>query len=819
MSLPICKFFRSEQGCKFGNKCRYKHADPPPFPACNQSGYQGQHNGSVGEISFCGNFLSPPILSDNFWRIWIISEKPRIYCCCFGSRCRFEHTQPGNGRPSRFQPARGGPRHEKDRPHRSSGSLDNNGEGGKELSYPRHPDGDLPHKPDPSRTGSAAASLDSAKARALNQRKGNQPANSVPAEEGSEGRSDGRSGAVPNIRSDKVCQFFMRGWCWKGRRCQFLHPRQQAAAVKKGKSDPEAEHEHQKEKVAPGIEEQKEPEPAESSASAQNRSADKKPSPKPSKVQNTRPTYAAQGTKKYRRDEVDDVEGSRLRRTEIDQLMKRFPKNKVKVNRDCAENFQCVINFSPTDPDWPFDVRVFQLQVDIPPDYPFEMLSLSVPEEQVLPETVRRYLEISIEEWVKEKERQLDDNSQVELVFRPFLRWLDRNIEDVVTEGLKQLKRELVAKASGLEFISAKELQKQYPGQGGPSNGGGDEDHSDSDDDETESESQDKDTSSDYDEDSDEDGVGDETAEADRSAEKKGTEVTLKNLQLRDSAATLYFEKVSLLIHCERCKGISEFMASPGRVSVIQCGQCSQTQTATYRPAMAHHFSSVVGYLDLDGCLPFDVILQNCSAVMACMNCSKDTKSGAVIAGQPQDHWCRVCHHKLRVATDGVRFTQLEPSNTPQSLRGLVKVVVPTRKRIPKDPAIQEGRPLPNFGTCRHYKKSYRWLRFPCCGKCYPCDVCHDSQEDHEMTLANRMVCGFCCKEQPYAADRPCKGCNMNMTRVHTKHWEGGQGCRDKISMARNDKQKYRNESKTISKHSQKVKDMQSKKRTKLRHM
>jgi uncharacterized CHY-type Zn-finger protein len=82
-----------------------------------------------------------------------------------------------------------------------------------------------------------------------------------------------------------------------------------------------------------------------------------------------------------------------------------------------------------------------------------------------------------------------------------------------------------------------------------------------------------------------------------------------------------------------------------------------------------------------------------------------------------------------------------------------VKVVVPTRKRIPKDPAIQEGKPLPNFGTCKHYKKSYRWLRFPCCGKVYPCDVCHDAKEDHEMKFANRMICGFCCKEQVYKGD------------------------------------------------------------------
>ena len=28
-----------------------------------------------------------------------------------------------------------------------------------------------------------------------------------------------------------------------------------------------------------------------------------------------------------------------------------------------------------------------------------------------------------------------------------------------------------------------------------------------------------------------------------------------------------------------------------------------------------------------------------------------------------------------------------------------------------KDLAIQEGKPLPDQGTCKHYSKSYRWLR------------------------------------------------------------------------------------------------------------
>ena len=32
--------------------------------------------------------------------------------------------------------------------------------------------------------------------------------------------------------------------------------------------------------------------------------------------------------------------------------------------------------------------------------------------------------------------------------------------------------------------------------------------------------------------------------------------------------------------------------------------------------------------------------------------------------------------------------------------------------RLVKDPAIKEGFPLPDTGTCRHYKKSFRWFRY-----------------------------------------------------------------------------------------------------------
>jgi len=38
---------------------------------------------------------------------------------------------------------------------------------------------------------------------------------------------------------------------------------------------------------------------------------------------------------------------------------------------------------------------------------------------------------------------------------------------------------------------------------------------------------------------------------------------------------------------------------------------------------------------------------------------------------------------------------------------------------------------------------------------------------------------------QSYALEKPCSGCSSSLTKVHTTHWEGGRGCRNKITMSR----------------------------------
>jgi uncharacterized CHY-type Zn-finger protein len=120
------------------------------------------------------------------------------------------------------------------------------------------------------------------------------------------------------------------------------------------------------------------------------------------------------------------------------------------------------------------------------------------------------------------------------------------------------------------------------------------------------------------------------------------------------------------------------------------------------------------------------------------------------------------------------------------------------------DKAIQVGNPLPDKGTCKHYRQSFRWFRFNCCGIIYPCDKCHDEAEGlkHECEFAKTILCGYCAFEQSFQNNVCCK-CGKSMINEEggSGFWEGGKGCRSKDQMSSKDNHKFKGSSmKTISK-------------------
>jgi hypothetical protein len=175
---------------------------------------------------------------------------------------------------------------------------------------------------------------------------------------------------------------------------------------------------------------------------------------------------------------------------------------------------------------------------------------------------------------------------------------------------------------------------------------------------------------------------------------------------------------------------------------------------------------------------------------------------------------CQRCYVRLRFGFGHAAFKRApaDAARTEASKRGAVaprdaSAAKAKSKRFESQHFV-EGQPLPNCGACKHYAKSKRWLRFPCCGKAYACDICHEEATagDHEMEWARHQICGFCSHEQPYS-QKPCAcGAVLASSSKSSHFWEGGKGCRNLAQLSSKDGHKFKNSKfKTKSKKAERV--------------
>ncbi|XP_059190325.1 uncharacterized protein si:dkey-24l11.2 [Centropristis striata] len=506
-------------------------------------------------------------------------------------------------------------------------------------------------------------------------------------------------------------------------------------------------------------------------------------------------------------DLTEDV-AEQLRDTEIKQLKKRFSKDQLIIQeRSDGKVTYYRATVGATDPDWPFDLKEVDIMVSFPDTYPQEIFTLDIPLDQELPPVMARHVQQASLEWLQAKHATNQLRGKVELLFRPFLRWLDRSLERLFTEGARQLKKDVDLEKAGLQFISYQELQATVYEKSGENNSSdtaaADEDVGDGGKLETtegegtmEGEKLVQQEGSDFDEGEQQEEEASHLVENIKISDpRRGTEMKLLGLRLGENTATVVAQQITVCLQCNRCKVTADLTLTGKTPCTAQCEKCSASINAAFRPCMLHHYSDVLGYLDLHNAAPSDLVLQDCDLIVGCLSCSQDGPTQNVSYGQTKEFNCEHCHSKLSILAESTRFQYIQPrTNKTGPSAGAVNY-----KTI-RDPAVQKGKPLPEKGVCKHYKQSHRWLRFPCCGRAYPCDGCHDEDQDHPMELATRMICGYCAKEQPYGNGKPCISCGSMMTRgARTSHWEGGLGCRSKVKMCRNDRQKYANTNKTIS--------------------
>ena len=189
----------------------------------------------------------------------------------------------------------------------------------------------------------------------------------------------------------------------------------------------------------------------------------------------------------------------------------------------------------------------------------------------------------------------------------------------------QQLKRELTAKAAGFEFIPAKQLQAKFASVSESSAGDSKEIEGSENGEESKDSTEDKDEEEDSS--SEEEEVeGESTNQSlEIQPQQRGTEISLKYLQLKENAAALLFQRLKVILQCGRCKSHSDIYVTQGNVISVSCDRCNNDMLVTYRPGLLHQFSSVLGYLDVDGCQAFDLVLQDCRVSVSCMACNKQT--------------------------------------------------------------------------------------------------------------------------------------------------------------------------------------------------
>ncbi|KUI53099.1 hypothetical protein VP1G_00336 [Cytospora mali] len=266
---------------------------------------------------------------------------------------------------------------------------------------------------------------------------------------------------------------------------------------------------------------------------------------------------------------------------------------------------------------------------------------------------------------------------------------------------------------------------------------------------------------------------------------ERGTAITFPSVELH-GIDLLQISILSLSIKCDRCRTINEVGGlKPNTPKTTEsCRKCATPFTLTFRPELVHAHSTRAGFIDATGCTVADMLPS--TFVPTCGKCSTPTSQGLVaVRGDTTTNVCRECHARFTFKVPEVKFLAYTPGS------GVLPPTSGPRRRQEKL-GLQAGEPLPDRGACKHYRKSYRWFRFSCCQKVYACDKCHDEGESHLNEWANRMICGYCSREQNYAVTS-CNFCGRSVVgRRGRGFWEGGKGTRDKKLMSRKDPRKYK---------------------------
>jgi len=299
--------------------------------------------------------------------------------------------------------------------------------------------------------------------------------------------------------------------------------------------------------------------------------------------------------------------------------------------------------------------------------------------------------------------------------------------------------------------------------------------------------------------------------------EKKGTEIRLEGIKSMLGCATVQVELLHLQLTCADCRTSTRLYLSGAEEEAADaktwCEGCSGLISVHLRPTLIHQYSKSLCYVDCVRCSVTDVLpsilMSVCEACDAECVHKQEFQRNRMVHGE-----CFKCHSKYVFGAESIRIEEITACDPGPSGRGsgqrrsssepddpmdeIAEELRYLRKKAKSDPRqqlIKLGSPLPQMGACRHFKKSYKWYRFACCGRAFPCPECHAESGCPAASLgahASRMICGKCSMEQSYSPVAPCEKCGFIMRARGGPHWDDGSGTRNLAVMSTKDSKKFK---------------------------
>ena len=267
---------------------------------------------------------------------------------------------------------------------------------------------------------------------------------------------------------------------------------------------------------------------------------------------------------------------------EIQQMERLYRGRCQTLKNDYGTMFQIIMK--PTDPDWNLTILEINLDVFVPLEYPTASCSIEFCDERVSESTSE-----SINTAIKE-ELALREGS---LCLRPMLRWIERNIKDMLQPE------------SQFHTHSSLKVYKK-----------GEIEWSDSDSDGS-SEGDNTDVIA---------PIPDQTGEF--LDKEVGTSIRLVDINLHGSSHGLVPHNILFLLQCLRCKTQMELVVAPNSSKSVCCSRCSCELTCKLYKKLCLPGTASIACVDLVGCSVADAILSRSQIFSICTECSTSTALG-----------------------------------------------------------------------------------------------------------------------------------------------------------------------------------------------